>query len=308
MKQTIAKALVTVLVLTAAFTACEKEGVYQSKKKISRVISKEEVIYSEGTFPPGEYVESENWIWEDNQLKYIQNSDYLLEFFYDGKRLSKVKMDEDLVFFYYKNTDLDYIEIMSYGSLYKISVEERKNGKITKLEFVEEDDFKNGGVKDEIAFNRIASLLKVFISDHIVDVLTKEQTKKSALAVDQKGTILTEITLEYEGDNVSQFKIYYPDDYYEPYTVNYVFTYDDKKNPYYHAFQLLPTSSGIVFGLLFSKNNVLSCYDTSEPENVINYKYTYEDDFPETKFYTETYDNGYYSITYANTITFEYID
>lgn len=308
MKQKFTKVILSVLFLTAAFTACEKEGVYKPQKKISRVIDKQNVVYIYETLPSYETIQYENWIWEDNLLKYIQNRNSLSEFFYDGTRLSKIKMDDDLAIFHYKNLNLDFIEIMSYGHLYTISVEEREKGKITKLEIKKEGEAKYGG-EAKYAFERVASLLKLFISDPIVDILSKEQAKQSELATHAKGLLTMEIEVEYERDNVSELQIFYYDDYSSAnYHRNYVFTYDSKKNPYYHALQLLPTSNGTDFGLLLSKNNELSYWEKSEPEYVVNYQYTYDGDYPESKIYSLSIEELYHTYTYTHTIAFEFID
>jgi hypothetical protein len=93
----------------------------------------------------------------------------------------------------------------------------------------------------------------------------------------QTHTMISTIQFTWSGDNVSTVVI---TDKFDGIVVGdnttFELTYDNKKNPYYHA-----NSGGDVDFANFSKNNITKAVEKGEDE--ANYTYTYDkNDFPTT--------------------------
>ncbi|MCR5065954.1 MAG: hypothetical protein K6A67_09350, partial [Bacteroidales bacterium] len=94
--------LSVILLTVVTFSSCKKEGIYTPDKKISKIyqaklqkIENQELTTEERT----EKYLAERWEWSGNLLKRIEtyNSDgdlgIIFDFYYDGKRLSKIEYD-----------------------------------------------------------------------------------------------------------------------------------------------------------------------------------------------------------------------
>ena len=82
------KMIVTALAVSVAFIACNKEGAFNPKKKISKVTYKNE---------KGDVTSTEKWNWGKKTLESIDyGNDYIIKFKYDNKdRVTKATYGSD---------------------------------------------------------------------------------------------------------------------------------------------------------------------------------------------------------------------
>lgn len=306
MKKSITKLLTLSFIFLFCLNSCQKDGVYKPKKKISRVVTKAELIYDGFTNVTTSF--AENWVWENNQLFYIQDDNGLSEFFYEENKISKIINDGQIIYFYYQNSRLESIEINSFGRKVYFIVEERENGKITKFRTESDDYFERGKTSTDLlaSFEEVTPLLRLFLADPIVDVLRKEYMTRYHDFAESKGKVYAEVELTYDGNNVVKQKISYSEEVVDEDQATYIFIYDDKKNPYYHSLYHLIFGAEASMGLVFSENNILSYYEESSPEDKVTYQYTYSGDWPQTQSFSEEFDSGYYMYTYIFRKTFSY--
>ena len=286
--------IVTMLVAIAmvfAFSSCQKEGVYNPKEKISEIYNQYSSSTTYQNYPEmdneylGDKKLSETWTWDKNLLTKITypNSSYYVDFKYDGKRLSKVIMDETTMTYVYSGSKIDKINIVSeeddnymtgaFDYTYKGSKVSRI---VLTMNYVEED------------WEKKAKIQRLVLPALVCDILDKTEKKMK-----QKGTKATTYTdtytidFEWDGDNVSTIKLAVksPEEGWG-YTETTTCTYDKKLNPYYHS----PLTLDLEFDS-FSKNNLTKAVTTgieTRPEQgvgepttyEVNYTYEYDGKFP----------------------------
>lgn len=277
--------LIALMIMT--FTSCDKDGVYNPKKKINRIFTS-----SAGDSKQLE----ETWTWDKNLLTKIDfGENYVYRFEYDGKRLAKILSSDGntTINFFYDGSKYDKVEenykysveedLYSYSisalTTYKFTYDGSKISKITvnhtstytyDLPF----DFKGEVVKH--APKSKLSPLRFFLSEESCKKVAEIRSAKEENKNSETYTSTYTITLTWDGNNVSK-EVYEEVTDGELYTYSYTFTYDKEKNPYYGLF--VGESESFIS---FSKNNVAKIAATNSDGVYAekNFTYRYEDGFP----------------------------
>lgn len=272
--------------------SCHKDGVYNPKKKISRIFETETTHYYDGNLGVSTDNNSgrqlrEVWTWGKKTLDRIDyyydnklsNTQY---FSYDKNRLVRVS-DDDMYYTYkYDGRFLQQIDVYEDNVLegtYKIT---HQKGKWSKIEVTRYDyDYKSG------KGDRLMPL-RFVLSDEICKSI-KESEKKHYAKHGGKGTLSITYTLTWEKKNVSRMV----ENYSDGYTCTYTYKYDKKKNPYYGGFIGMEEPD-----MLLSENNVIQEDEQSEDGYYsYSYDYTYDGNWPSSRrsSYSRTYEWGSYS-------------
>ena len=132
MKKIISLSLCVILALaiSLSFTSCNKEGVYNPKKKIT-------AIYYQ--YPGTAKMLQEQWTWDGNLLSKIQyyyggTYSHSNIYKYDGKRLIEVNVDGDIIKFTYDGSKLAKLKCGA-AIIGMSGVVIHENSKITEIEF-----------------------------------------------------------------------------------------------------------------------------------------------------------------------------
>lgn len=253
------KILLALVALTFLFCACNKEGVYSPKKKLSSVYyqkagSEQKVLYEE-------------FLWDGNKLtSKISKGSLISQYFkdveliptYDGKRIVRVdeKISGEYVDYYYDGKLLTKLVYHSGDKTAEASVE-HKDGKITRV------FFSTAIFTSEVV---TAKLMSVFVPQEQVQAIQKV-LKKNAKAL---SAVDAEVLWNWDGDNVVEVVYNIYNDNGTPVT-NYVskLTYDNNLNPYAICWadfgserQILQQSYGCTY-FTISKNNVVRIEHTN---------------------------------------------
>jgi hypothetical protein len=299
---------VLVLATVFSFVSCKKEGVYKPKEKISKIYYEySRKYYSNGTlvdsYLSGKSL-SERWHWKGKKLMQVETgNDWPYNFVYKGNQLEKIECGEIEATFIYNKSLYEKIEVKEQDqNILVITVDQRDgNDNITRFFFdIYYDNegweimFKNRKGNDNIqSISAIEPILKMFLPDYFINSLAKNAVKKR-----QKAIVSERCTVEliYDKNNVVEQKIIYPED---DDSETYIFTYDNKKNPYYKSIHT--SIEGIEEGTFIqSENNIFTMYDKDYPEDVTKYEYEYDNDFPVKRVekYISEWGSYYYEYTY----------
>lgn len=277
------------MVLTIFVTSCQKDGVYNPKKKI------EKIYLSYGD----DKILTETWTWDKNLLtKVAYGAGRIYDVYeYDGKQLSKVtayvgdKEGYSYVFTYEKSKLLKIEEILN-GKVYETITVEHDGKKIVKmtLKFVE-DDYKN--IKSVRNNKTFTTIMRNFLPQPIIDKIIENSMRKA----DDYESI---VEFVYEGDNVSKMTMTDKNS-----STSMAYTYDDKLNPFYNN---LYGSEMRGATTALSKNNPLTSAMTTtvEGEEIkINgtYSYVYDGEYP----IEVTYSYKYFSFESKFITSYEYL-
>ena len=253
------------LVVVLAFSSCEKEGVFNPKRKISKITTT--TTYEAAHIEPDSH--SETWNWGKKTLESIEfGNGNILKFEYDKKnRISKsyYANEANVVLNYsYDGNELSKIELHGAGKVWLKMEFEYSKSKISKITYTEYNFNEESNQKQMRA-------LSLFIPQHVCENIERFHKtavqKNSSKATDDY--ILT-IELTWENGNIS--KEVYIEDGGDSSTCTY--KYDNNKNPFrgYEIGDLNLTTS-------LSENNVTSYFYTIEQEgNGPEYTYTYSYD------------------------------
>ena len=281
------KILFAFVALTFLFCACNKEGVYTPKKKISTV------YYQKAGEEQKELLET--YQWDGNKLtsrmfKCSVLSQYSDDFevvpTYDGKRI--VRVDEtisgDYVEYIYEGKLLSKLSYHS-GEYYSEATVEHKDGKISRI-FIPGKSRSDNGNK----------FLSLFLSPDEITSIDKalQKTGKSLISRD------VELLYTWEGDNVSEITL---NGYYDNGAVvlcyEYKYKYDNMLNPLAVNWSDLGSQTEVYLYaaeskmLSMSKNNISQINSTQSILNpytegdttltqtsVSNISYEYEGKYP----------------------------
>ncbi len=278
----------TVMVFAIFMTSCQKEGVYNPKKKIEKIYG----IYE------GIKELEETWTWEKDLLTrvtYGRGFDYD-SYEYNKKQLSKIISYEDDIegssfVFTYEKSKLLKIEEFYDGKLQQVINVEHDGKKIVKLIINDIND--NIAYKSARSQKTFKTIMRNFVPQPIIDKMIENALHK---ANDYKSVI----EFVYDGDNV--IKTTMKDMEVEVSIIN---TYDNYLNPFYNNF-FYGGESGSAGA--FSKNNPLTASMTTiiDGEKMsINGSYTYVYD---GKFPTEvTYSYKYFTYEFKSMSSYEYL-
>ena len=291
------------------FISCNKEGVYKPKEKISKIYYE----HSYKVYSGGELV-SENsstksleeiWHWKGKKLTQIENGDWPLNFVYKGNQLEKIESGEMVIEFTYDKSLLEKIEVI-YDDKTQISIkiDARNDKKITRMTYqyydydelksLKDNDITNNSIA--ISPNKIESIMALVLPNDFSKFLAKNLAKKKRKATEVETHI---IELTYDGNNITEQKWTDEDGDSE----TYVFTYDNKKNPYYKSFHNV-SEDGV---FIQSENNIVTMYDKHDSEDITKYEYKYNGDFPTQRIERYSYgDDDWYRYEYSNIYYYEY--
>ncbi len=298
---------VLLLVVTAliSFTSCEKAGVYNPKKKISKIFSE-----SSGGGKQLEQI----WSWDGNLLSKIDYGGYSFHFSYEGKQVSKIISSdgETTIKFNYDGSKFNSIEetyeyeddywgaIYRYSSraVYQFTYNGKKVEKITVTNTVTDtilfngDDYNKGEVSKAKGKNR-ANPLQLFLPEQTCKNMADFEKKYRR---DSKSTSVETytITFTWNGNNIEK-EVYEITEDGEYFAVTNVYTHDNESNPFGGLFTDVESSF-----MTFSKNNItkLVSSNTENDYEEYYYSYKYESKFPVERIETNMDNNMFYAIYY----------
>jgi hypothetical protein len=289
------------IALTIGSYSCKKEGVYNPKKKISR-------IYYQGY--EAAKILIEKWTWDGNSLSKITAGDnsYFWEFQYKDKRIDRITSSEgDYFIFSYDKKLLQQIELFSEnGTLVDLYEFDRTKDKVTTVTNTYYG-YKSNSIQQNSHY--LNMVLRGFLPQPIADDLSLKQKRNSS--PDRKAATLV-ITYEYvwEKNNIKSLYVSYSSGDYEEYS----YKYDKFRNPFYYSFLpadildgCVPTETNInTYNLLYSKNNV--GYESGFHSDGVSFEskfaMKYENNFP-IEIYTEIVYSGD-NTTYSGTWLYSY--
>lgn len=287
--------IVTILLFVVA--SCEKDGVYNPKKKISRICYSSQT-QENGAISTVEKYAQELWYWDNNRLSGISfyddegELDREEKYSYDKKnRLSGIDLggNERCVLTYDRNR-LTLVEFYTGNTLeqdmaffYNDNDKQMSEVKITTYE-------------SKAAPTRISpTLFRIFLPN--VDAVHASQKLAKMLAENTtKGADSFYIKIEWEGKNIT--KTIFEDSDYD-YHIEYA--YDNMKNPYKGLFAY------DIFYKVGSENNVVTereFFDGDIEENT--FTYTYDGKYPATKSHSYQFSYEEYHSTFTDTYYYEY--
>lgn len=257
-KRLFSMSMIAILSL-AVFTSCNKEGVYNPKKKISSI------AYTEKEYLLGNLVHEdsymrEDWKWDGKKLSqvlYTYSYDYIdienenITFKYDGKQVIEINCNGTIYSLSYKKNKIDEITYSTFHYDYVVSVDERDDDKITKMTTTYTR--KNSGDKKamEKELKNMTNLLSLLGADILRIPIEKSFEKNKNFIHESKGQVDQICHFEYDDDNLVKFRMEWGglEDII-------LYTYDNKTNPFYGC----PNISEEYFLTLFSfsKNNPTS--------------------------------------------------
>jgi hypothetical protein len=246
--------LTAIATMLLAFTSCQKDGVYNPSKKISKI------YYQSGS--SAKYL-MERWTWDGNKLSKITDANGNLDasFSYDGSRISKVTgSDGEVYTFSYNGNDISKLECVWQGKMISQFDFSHKSGKISKLDVHYYNNSKGISISELTTFKHLfADLANDFKND-----------EKGRANYD------TYITYEftYSGSNMTKMTYHRQEG---SATLDYerTYKYDKKKNPYYNFF-----SSSFVFMCLSANNPTQYEHISGASVYTYEYSYTYDGSYP----------------------------
>lgn len=260
-----------VLIMALGLSSCQKEGVYNPKKKISKIFEQ----YGSDS----KYL-SEVWTWDDNKLSRIDYPSWggYQRFEYENNKISKI-IDEDGDYWLvkYNGKKFDKVEFYYDNQLSGIVIFEYSGSKITKMtteELWDDDKYDLVSVK-----NRQFGVLKFLIPE-----MPLEMTKKSTKSTSETYVI----KLTWKGNNIEKLEEE-EIERNEVYTSTTKYTYDDKSNPFYNSF------FGVDDYFVSSKNNITKETITDSDNDFWEYEYSYTYDGNYPKECVRIYRSGTYS-------------
>lgn len=267
------------------FSACQKEGVYNPSKKISKIY-----------YTNSEGVKNLSQVWTWNKNNTLEKIDfyssgtlaYTYNFTYEKKRLVRMNnyANNRSIEYKYEKNMLTEANTYSGGTLVDTYTFTHKNGKIVKIT----DTYLNnkGSFENEI------NPLQFLLSEELCQALDK--TQKNMGNNNGKSTIVWNYELTWEKNNPTKMVVTR-----EGSSANstYELSYDKKNNPYYNAFLNFYFEDNTYSGNL-SKNNIVRIEyreidsDGDQDTGVERYEYTYDGNYPKARRYMG---DGYTTLT-----------
>jgi len=262
------------------FVSCQKEGVYNPSKKISKIYY---TSYS------GIKSLEQVWTWnKDNTLQKIDYYDdgaidYTYNFTYEKKRLVRMNDYANNCYVEYKY-DKNLLKEANYyvgGTLCDAYTFTYKNGKIVKVT----DNWIGSKGGAEKAINP----LRFIFSEELCDAI--DQSQKRMGNVGGKATLVYVYELTWDKDNVSKMVTTVSG---SSATQTYEMSYDKMNNPFYRAYLDFYFEDNASSGCL-SKNNItrIEAREVEEDGDVwtgsVDYEYTYEGKYPTSLRYANNY-------------------
>ena len=275
--------VITVVALVAVmsagmFSACKKDGVYNPKKKISKIYEQND---------NGEKELSETWTWDGNKLARIDYANGNFNVFeYEKDRLINITdRNGNYQKYVYDGSKIDKIQEWSKdGSVlymeYKFEYKGNKISKITTESSIDFGDFDDMYMETSSKSQK-SNALRFVLPEQIADIASTE-LKNNLKSQKALGTISITMELTWKGNNIEKATLTNS-------TLNIPistqFTYDNKSNPMYGFL------TGETVGTT-SKNNPKKVTITiaGMPMAEQNYSYEYDGNFPTKITATQTSD------------------
>lgn len=318
MKKTALFAAAAALLL---FGACQKDGKYNPKEKISNV--SEEYCSVSSYFSGEEWVTdssitpkhvSEQWTWDGKKLSQIAYIGYdyddqgnmvpdgqdLVKFNYDGSQLTEIATSygERMTFTYdgkkLQKAEL-YVGVATPYMTYEFEHDGKKISSMT-VTMAEEYDGKKGA--------KVSRLEHLLLGNIIPQTKSTDKFVCQLHAKAAKAGQSIRMDLTWDGDNVSKITAVTPHG-----NATATFTYDDKNNPFKNFGPMFgfygETETGVEF---CNKNNitkmVISDFEGGSDEE--NYTYTYDGQWPVSCTNMYSYEDEYSRGTNSRTVYYEY--
>ncbi len=280
--------------------ACNKDGVYNPSKKISRIYEASTYSYtssygSESSANPKHL--SEFWHWDGNKLisiDYYKASgaiDETYNFTYDGKQLTRIDCYayNYYVEFTYDGSKLSKMDAYEAGALVRSITATYDGSKLSKVDIM----YTAKGTKNEKSIAREANIMGL-----IMPCFDKEAYVKNIATKEARN-----ITINYtwDGKNISK-----QEQISGAERAIFEYTFDENTNPY----QGFLMEDATTFS---NKNNIVSVKETytdseGTETNQMSYNYTYDGKWPTMRTYTRTYTEENYSSSSTYQTYWEYED
>lgn len=291
------------------FSSCHKEGVFNPKKKISKIYTSSSYTFN-GNTTTFDKTLSEEWTWnKNNTLAKIDAHGSLSEttetYTYDKKRVTRIDGVSTNtsgitgggtytyhIEFKYNGKELSEASYYDGNELQTKLIFTHQNGKISKIELFEMD-LKNMDKNIKAIHSILPEHLYANLEKMYKNRLSKSNTKGDA-------TIIYELT--WDKNNIS--KAVCTAQWIEGYEKDIMeYKYDNYNNPFYGF--LSPEMGEYSGADYFSQNNITQIttqYQASDSEyesstDIENYTYTYEGKFPVSCTHTVNFSEGSYSTT-----------
>ena len=298
MKRTLLIATAALLLLAASSCQKDQDGVYNPKKKISKISSSSSATPSDavGYSYDNPMLLNEQWTWDGDKLvsRTMFNADgeaeAQLTYSYDGKRLTSIAYTANGYFcktdFSYDGKKLSSAEHYSDGRHYCSVQFSHTDGKISAID-ISYHLWDEKNVCTGVSMLDMLLPLDIQMSEVCRQVNAKGELE-SPLAKNEKSWAdnpTSRIELTWDGNNITKMVSTLEGD-----VQTGVFTYDDKRNPfcgmgvmYLHLLVDIDDWRQEPSYFVYDRNNVLTCeYTHSSARTNTTYTYTYEDDYPTT--------------------------
>lgn len=318
MKKTALFAAAAALLL---FGACQKDGKYNPKEKISNV--SEEYCSVSSYFSGEEWVTdssitpkhvSEQWTWDGKKLSQIAYIGYdyddqgnmvpdgqdLVKFNYDGSQMTEVTTSYgERMTFTYDGKKLQKAELYDGAATPYMTYEFEHDGKkISSMTVTMDEEYyaKKG--------TRVGRLEHLLLGNIIPQTKSTDKFVCQLHAKATKAGQSIRMDLTWDGDNVSKITAVTP---YGNATAT--FTYDDKNNPFKNFGPMFgfygETETGVEF---CNKNNITKMVisDIEGGSDEENYTYTYDGQWPVSCTNMYSYEDEYSRGTNSRTVYYEY--
>lgn len=272
-----------VLVMSVAFTSCQKNGVFNPKNKISKVFQQPE---------NGSKALIEEWTWWNDgntltSVAYFINDTTVQKkayYYYEKKQLVRIENTLDLSYVKITyNGDSQYDKIETYDKFdrklrsYAYTYDGKK---VSKIELTAYKNPSKSMEIDDVCF------LSVFIPKEILEETNAQLMNPSPLKAD--GDIFISYALKFDGDNMSEWKAINNNDPNKLMEMTYSYeSYDKNLNPYYASYPNVDDMNAPAF--CFYKNNpekvTRSMVMNGGVPEIITFDYTYK--YNDKKFPTE---------------------
>ena len=268
MKQHVLVSTSFVLIIMFGMSSCKKDGVYNPKKKISKIYTQQEQQKKQLV---------QTWTWNDKKLSRIDYvSGYYELFEYTGKQISKINnSDGGYMDFIYDGSKISKIEYYKDKELLELYTFEHAKGKVSKIaveQYGKEDTYEYASSSHK---NEKMNVLQFILPERSCENLSSYFSQRKYQKSNQIDTSIISLTW-YEKNVVKIIFEYFGG--YKDYEYTITYNHDKKKNPLCGF--LSYDFDDPVFG--YSKNNITreyiadNNYDTWE----YNYSYIYDDNVP----------------------------
>ena len=318
MKKTALFAAAAALLL---FGACQKDGKYNPKEKISNV--SEEYCSVSSYFSGEEWVTdssitpkhvSEQWTWDGKKLSQIAYIGYdyddqgnmvldgqdLVKFNYDGSQMTEVTTSYgERMTFTYDGKKLQKAELYDGTATPYMTYEFEHDGKKISSMTVT-----MAGVYYDKKGAKVSRLEHLLLGNIIPQTKSTDKFVCQLHAKAAKAGQSIRMDLTWDGDNVSKITAVTPHG-----NATATFTYDDKNNPFKNFGPMFgfygETETGVEF---CNKNNITKMVisDLEGGSDEENYTYTYDGQWPVSCTNMYSYEDEYSRGTNSRTVYYEY--